>query len=211
MKSLPEWINIFIDFSYYCNETVCQDGMYVPKRCEGKNCALLLAPFYNVTKFVIEHVEEMKLYVKIVWLGPNLKYVTDRLIQSYIKSNSTQSLLVFGWTPSATISPEYNFIQVAFKRCELLNSSHTVGCKYELNRLIKTSWSKLEQIAKPAYEALHHIAFSQKNYNDLLQQYNLMSNNEDIYDIACGWMRSNERTWQNWIPGKITKYCSYIL
>lgn len=181
--------------------------MYIPERCKNKNCALLLAPFYNVTKFVIDHVNEMKLYVNIIWLGPNLKYVSDKLTQKYAKQNSNQSLLMFGWTPSATISPANNFIRVAFKRCELLNSSHTVGCKYELNRLIKTSWSKLEQIAKPAYEALHHITFSQKNYNDLLQQYNMMSYNQSVYDIACNWMRNNEKTWQNWISGN-TYFCN---
>lgn len=191
---------LFLFPRYYCNDKFCKEGMYVPDRCKTVKCALLLAPFYNVTKFVIEHIIEMKLHVNVIWLGPHLKQVTDKLTQKYIKQNIDQSLIIFGWTPSAVISPETNFIRIAFKRCELLNSSHTVGCKYELNRLIKTSWSKLEQVAKPAYEALHRITFSQKNYDDLLQEYNLFPN-QSIYEIACDWMRDNEKIWQKWIPG----------
>lgn len=176
--------------------------MYVPGRCKKTNCALLLAPHYNVTKFVIQHIDEMELYVKVVWLGSNLKQVVDKLVNKYNKPSLSQSIIILGWTPSAFINPENNFIRVAFKRCELLNSSHSVGCKYEMNRLIKTSWSKLEQIAKPAYEALYRITFSQENYNDLLHQYNLMSSNQTIYDVACSWMLENEKTWLKWIPGK---------
>lgn len=194
---------------HYCNESVCENGIYTPERCKKTNCAVLLAPHYNVTKFVIQHIDEMELYVKVVWLGSNLKQVVDKLVMKYPKQLPSQSLLILGWTPSAFINPESNFIRVEFKRCELLNSSHTVGCKYEMNRLIKTSWSKLEQIAKPAYEALHRITFSQKNYDDLLHQYNLLGSNQTIYDIACNWMLDNEKTWLNWIPGKIFLYRFY--
>lgn len=72
-----------VNRTYYCRETYCQQGMYVPKRCQGQPCALLLTSYPNVTDYVREHIDELNLYVKVIWVGPNLKYLTETLTREY--------------------------------------------------------------------------------------------------------------------------------
>lgn len=74
--------------AHYCQESFCQDGMYIPERCRGKPCALLFAGYSNVTDFVREHIDRMKLYVKVIWIGPELKHVTETLTENLASLNS---------------------------------------------------------------------------------------------------------------------------
>lgn len=189
---------LFLICRYFCTNPLCNNGIYTPEQCVGKPCALLLAPNYEATNFVIQQINEMKFYVKVAWLGSNLKRVTRKLTQRYIDQKSNQALLILSWTPSDIILPESKYISVAFKRCELLNSSQVIGCRYELNRLIKVTWARLEELAKPAYETIHRMFFSENDYDNMLSQYNM--NRESVYDVACNWMRNNNRKWTQWIP-----------
>ncbi|KAF2904495.1 hypothetical protein ILUMI_01678, partial [Ignelater luminosus] len=198
--------NSFSDYynkQYYCMDKVCNQGMFIPEQCKDTKhkhipCATLLAPYYNATKFVVNHINELKLYVKVVWLGPNLKDVIDQLKENYRRRNTDQKFVILSWTPNEVILREDEFIFVNFKRCELMKPSPE-GCKYDLQRLVKFAWSKLETHAKIAYESLHRVKFSSEDYNLLLELYNRKSNTTTVADVACQWMRQNHSTWKYWI------------
>ncbi|KAB0792760.1 hypothetical protein PPYR_14719 [Photinus pyralis] len=187
--------------NYYCSDRVCDKGMYTPPQCTSPTkfsyvpCAILLAPYYNNTKFVIKQIDDLKLLVKVVWLGPNLKHVVTQLKNS---RNSDQKLVILNWTPSEIILHDRDYIIVNFKRAELITSS-LVG-RYELIRMVKYSWSKLEKYAKVAYESLHRLKFSEQDYDLLLELYNERSKTSGIYDIACEWMLQRKPSWTQWIP-----------
>jgi len=105
------------------------------------------------TSFVVQHILEMKLFVRVVWVGPNLKSLAEALIDRYQNEKANRSLVLLSYMPSIiTMWGNREFINVAFPPCETLQSSQSVGCKYELQRLVKLVWSQLEVGAKPAYE-----------------------------------------------------------
>lgn len=94
---------------YYCHDaSICQHGMYVPEQCQsqgqqqrGQNCALLLAGYPNLTDFVIKHIDEMKLYVKVAWVGPNLKHLIKSLTKEYMQ---------FAHNSSAAVESRYRWL-----------------------------------------------------------------------------------------------------
>lgn len=82
-------------WNYYCRESFCQHGMYIPEQCQKQqnapNCALLLAEYPDVTRFVKEHIDQMKLYVKVVWVGPNLRHLSKYLTREYMQLSRNAS------------------------------------------------------------------------------------------------------------------------
>ncbi|XP_054006339.1 uncharacterized protein LOC128891132 [Hylaeus anthracinus] len=196
--------------SFYCEEKYCRQGMYVPKWCQGheqmtQHCALLFASQPDVTNFVKSAIEKMKLYVKVAWVGPHLKNLTDDLTTEYtqLANNSTaltdnRSLVILHWTPSSVIPNEEDFVMVDFPRCNarLIEA----GCYYESNRLTKLVWSKLEVIADFAYEAINQATFNDEMYEDLINRYNKHSGTVDEEEIACSWLKDNlNYTLDNWM------------
>lgn len=102
---------------------------------------------------MVQHILEMKLFVRVVWVGPNLKWLPDTLTASYLNEKTNHSLVLLSHMPSPiTMWDNSKFMNVAFPPCETLQTSQNVGCKYELHRLVKLVWSRLEVGAKPAYE-----------------------------------------------------------
>lgn len=77
--------------TYYCQESYCQQGMYIPEWCQGKPCALLLTSYIDVTNFVKDHIDQMKLYVKVIWFGSNLKHVIKLAEKLLFDRNSSTS------------------------------------------------------------------------------------------------------------------------
>lgn len=70
--------------SHFCNETYCLQGMYIPEQCQSQQtCALLLTSHPDVTEFVKTDIDAMKLYVKVAWVGHNLKQLTETLTTKY--------------------------------------------------------------------------------------------------------------------------------
>lgn len=108
---------------------------------------------------MVQHILEMKLFVKVAWVGPNLKWLTDNLTACYLNEKANRSLVLLSRVPSTVMMwGSSQFVSVAFPPCETLQSSHSVGCKYELHRLVKLVWSKIEVGAKPAYEVKHSFS-----------------------------------------------------
>ncbi|XP_046995878.1 uncharacterized protein LOC124607652 [Schistocerca americana] len=193
--------------SYYCRTDFCENGIYSPDWCSDStknntaNCALLLAGYPGQTAFVVDHIRELRLYVKVAWLGPNLKNVTETLTNSYVKSGVKKSLIILSWTPSLiTAADDDDFTLVTFPECNPFSSHTEIGCKYELHRLTKFAWSKIKDGATPAYQALLKMTFSREDYQNLLKIYKKTSNKHNISSIACAWMHQNEEVWESWIP-----------
>lgn len=186
---------------YYCNASECENGMFIPPHCKNSSCALLLASYYSDTQFVIEDVMDLKLYVKVIWLGEHLKQVAAKLTDEYKKiPQSKRSIIVFSWTPSDVIINELNYTSVLFTHCDLLSSHVKYGCKYELMRLAKFSWSKLKKYATPAYESVHRFTFERDQLEYLLQLHDKNSKKKSVEEIACMWLQRNASWWKPWTP-----------
>ncbi|CAK9812828.1 Insulin-like peptide receptor [Anthophora plagiata] len=201
--------------TYYCQESFCQQGMYIPERCQEGSCALLLTGDPNVTDFVKDHIDKMNLYVKVAWVGSNLKYLTETLSKELlIGLNSTKpavdrSLVIMHWTPSTVVPNERDFAIIEFPRCGTMGTE--IGCKYESNRLIKLVWARLEYIANLAYEAINHAKFTREMYEDLINRHNRLSGSVSEEEIACSWLRENlNYTLDLWMPNNIDKNILYV-
>lgn len=74
---------------------IAQGRIYIPELCKNQNyCALLLTGYYNETGFVIDYVDKLKLYVKVAFVGSNLKQLTDNLTQEYKQSPRNSSIAI---------------------------------------------------------------------------------------------------------------------
>ncbi|XP_033208855.1 uncharacterized protein LOC117167784 isoform X3 [Belonocnema kinseyi] len=184
---------------FYCELDFCQNGMYIPKQCEDKikNCATLLAENPDVTSFVKSHIDQLKLYVKVAWVGPNLKNLTKQLTKSVenISNTSNKAIIILHWTPSKIIPNEREFVSIEFPRCG--TKSDNFGCEYESNKLIKLVWDHLEIIAKFAYDAIKKATFTRTMYEDLINRYRSQSDEEIV---ACDWLRDNLKYALTWKP-----------
>lgn len=168
--------------------------MFIPDQCKDSPCALLLAPHYNVTKFVVDHINELKLYVKVVWVGPNLQKVAERF-----KNGTEKSIVLLSWHPSVVIPNEKNFVGVTFNHCEFNEKDESkLGCQYEMRRVVKLSWSKLQHIAEAAYYSLHQMELSEEDYNTMLSLYTDHPE-KTLPDLACDWMKIRSESWSTWI------------
>lgn len=173
--------------------------MFIPPLCRNSSCALLLASFYNDTEFVMEDIVNLNLYVKVIWLGEHLKRISSELTDEYKKGRLMKnSIIIFSWTPSDVIINELNYTSVLFTHCELLSSHVKYGCKYELMRLAKFSWSKLNKHAQAAYAALHKFKFEREQLEYLLELHEKYSKSRSLEEIACSWLQRNESWWKPW-------------
>ncbi|XP_034938536.1 uncharacterized protein [Chelonus insularis] len=201
---------------FYCQESFCHEGMYIPSQCQGLNqklqpCALLLASESDVTYFVKDHIDILKLYVKVAWVGPHLKNLTRMLTKQYVLNYMNESnlfrrsLVILHWTPSDIIPNEKEFIAVDFPKCGTRGLK--LDCVYESNRLVKLAWSRLESIAKFAWEAINKARFSPKMYDDLMDRYNrLIDKGKSEKQIACDWLQDNlNYTLNTWMPNNADK------
>ncbi|XP_071557353.1 uncharacterized protein [Temnothorax nylanderi] len=210
---------------YYCHEAFCQDGMYIPERCRDRgqqrppNCALLLAAYPDETRFVKEHIDQMKLYVKVAWVGPNLGYLTHRLLGTYehalharnsSASIENRSLVILHYTPSRVNPSERYFTTIEFPRCESYfgTKEGSIGCAYESKRLTKLVWSRLETIAKIAFQAITRAKFNGEMYENLIYRHS-----HDLSDeqVACDWLKDNlNYTLAKWKPNNDDKNTLFV-
>ncbi|KAG5898979.1 Insulin-like peptide receptor, partial [Gonioctena quinquepunctata] len=197
---------------YVCPTNLCQKSMYTPRQCLNKSCAVLLAPQYESSKFIIDQVEETGLLVKIMWLGDNFQRAFSKIKDIRLIRNAwkpARSLLFFHWFPSEIVTHEKRFINVHFKNNELYNFTHkSFGYKYEMQRLVKLAWGKIEGNAQPLYYGLRHFKLTEDDYNDLLESYEQGKRN--ISQTACGWMKNNGAVWQKWKYHEHKKAVLYI-
>ncbi|XP_021702675.1 uncharacterized protein LOC5572795 [Aedes aegypti] len=213
------------------NENRCnRDGMYVPDQCkEGKKCALVLAPHYEDTKFIIKHIDELKFQLKVIWLGGKIKLGIKHLMSVYGSDRkSSKKFLVLHWTPSEVIdSKTMEYVPVTMPRCEDIVVSNNTGCKYELTPLLKYHAHEFES-SQHAHQSLVRVYFDTSGIQALIDLYDkyepqiLRARDETNleYDehavaryynqIACEWLKTNEPAWHKWKPKGEEKEEIYI-
>ncbi|XP_032691676.1 uncharacterized protein LOC116854152 isoform X2 [Odontomachus brunneus] len=208
---------------HYCQDVFCQDGMYVPEQCQSSelsarppSCALLLTGYPDETGFVKEHIDQMKLYVKVAWVGPHLRHLTKYLTKEYMQftrnssaSTDNRSLVILHYSPSIVIPNEREFTTIDFPRCGTHNI--TISCAYETNKLTKLVWGRLEMIARFAFEAINRAKFSSSMYEDLIARRSREPSDIPDEQIACDWLKDNlNYTLANWMPDDDDKNILYV-
>lgn len=178
---------------------ICNDQyMFVPEHCLNAECALLLASAYSDTNFVVHHINELHLYVNVMWFGDNLKTVVNYLETIYKKRLNGQSnsgeiksskFMFLHRIPSEIVYDSKRYEMITMPRCEEFNSSYDTLCFYESTPLLKY-YSKEVQKADPVKYSLWRIEFTDADiytifneYDNLTIPYRLFtSNSNSIYD-----------------------------
>lgn len=182
---------------YRC--TNCSSGTYIPPQCqENTPCAWLLAPDYNSTSFVVDHINHLNLYVKVAWLGRNLNDFVNTMKSSFNKRETQNSILILTWYPSEIVTDVAKFLKVTFKLCD-----DVFGCEYEIRRIVKISWEKLPHLASPIHQMLQRITFTKEDYEMMIDLYN-QSPNKDYEDLGCEWIKESRDKWMYWAQGNYT-------
>uniref|UniRef100_A0A8D8NPL4 Gamma-aminobutyric acid type B receptor subunit 2 n=4 Tax=Culex pipiens TaxID=7175 RepID=A0A8D8NPL4_CULPI len=213
-----------------CRDNCDMDGMYVPEQCkQGRKCALVLAPHFEDTKFIVKHIDELKFQLKVIWLGGKIKLGINYLMKAYGEDRrGGKKFLVLHWTPSEVIdSKTMEYVSVTMPRCEEIVASNNTGCKYELTPLLKYHAHEFES-SQHALQSLIRVYFDRHDIHALISLYDkyeeqiLRARDETNleYDehavpmyynqIACEWLKTNEATWHQWKPRGEQKEDIYI-
>lgn len=158
----------------------------------------LLSSHQEDTLFVKEHIDELKLYVKVAWFGDNLRYVTRALFKQFrdMRPEHRKAFVVVHWTPSEIIDVDIEYDTITMPKCEQFKSKNTL-CKYELTPILKYCNERLKKLPT-AYSTFSIMNFDRKNETRLLQMYDSFSSNDAInkektYDeIACKFIKENK-------------------
>ncbi|XP_058056866.1 uncharacterized protein LOC131208230 [Anopheles bellator] len=203
-----------------CGEECNEHGMFIPDQCtEGRKCALVLAPHYEDTRFLVKHIHEMGFQLKVMWMGDKLKLAIRQLMAAYGGDRKNgKKFLVFHWTPSEVInSRTMEYLPVTMPRCEEMFASNDTGCKYEMTPLLKY-YAKQFRFSDHAVQSFMQLYFEEdemRSVFDLYDQYedrilaardetNLEYSKQGVAQyynaIACDWMRAREPIWAKWKP-----------
>lgn len=169
-----------INYAILCHLFVRSESEdeHVPDQCENQKCVTLLSGHQKDTFFVKKHIDELKLYVKIIWFGDNLRYVTRKLLKQFSdkRLENRKAFIVVHWTPSEIIDADIEYETITMPKCEQFNSedSKNTMCKYELTPILKYT-SKLLKKSTPIYSVFSIFNFERKNETYLLQMYNNMT------------------------------------
>ncbi|XP_055600889.1 uncharacterized protein LOC129749824 [Uranotaenia lowii] len=214
-----------------CSEVCNQDGMFVPPQCEeGKKCALVLAPHFEDTKFIVKHIIELKFQMKVLWLGSKIKLGINHLMSVYGgDKNKSKKFLVLHWTPSEVIDTKtLEYVPITMPRCEDMIVSNDTGCKYELTPLLKFHAQEFGS-SQHALQSLVRVYFDKTDIQAIIDLYDkyetriLNATDETALDydehavsnyhnqIACEWLTGNEEIWRKWEPqGEPKKEVIYV-
>ncbi|XP_031629591.1 receptor-type guanylate cyclase gcy-18-like isoform X3 [Contarinia nasturtii] len=155
------------------------DAQYIPDHCQNEKCVTLLSGHREDTFFVTAHIDELQLYVKIIWFGDILRYVTKALFNQLADANrykeNRKSFIIVYWTPSEIIDGDIDYETIIMPKCEQFNSKNSKDtmCKYELTPILKyAKCSSTLKHSTPVYTVLSNIYFERNNETYLLQLYN---------------------------------------
>lgn len=175
--------------------------MFVPEHCVDAECAVLLASSYNDTNFVVQHINEFRLYVKVMWFGHNLRTAVNYLETIYNKRMHSQSsdywqlksskFMFLHRIPSEIVYDTKRYEMITMPRCEEFNRNvYETLCVYESTPLLKY-YSKEVQKADPVKYSLWRIEFSDTDIYTIFDEYDkltmpyrrLTSDSISIYDL----------------------------
>lgn len=190
------------------------DNSFVPEQCAGKEqrCVTLLAAHRWQTEFVIKHINELKLYVKVKWLGANLQAATRYLFDQFSQNRSEfagQKFVVLHYSPSEVIDTDIEYDTITMPACKDMVSSSETLCQYETMAVLKYVSAMLSG-KNGINNALREITFSRTQEKRLLMRYHNyvrsatndlpMDSSETAFDhVACEWLKENLGVWSKWI------------
>ncbi|XP_017478698.1 PREDICTED: receptor-type guanylate cyclase gcy-8-like [Rhagoletis zephyria] len=181
---------------------------YISPSCLGRTCVTLLAEHKPDTAFVMHHIQNTSSFVNVLWLGADFRETLRYLHQKYQSVYSYKRFIVLHWTPSIVIDGEIEFYQITLPHCEDLLILQLTACKYELTPVLKYYDQRLGRSEERLVSTLREFQI----HDHMLQQLQLSAswkrNGKDIEDIynhvACDWLKSNERTYTQWLSTKST-------
>lgn len=175
------------------------EAEYTPDHCENQKCVILLSGHQNDTFFVTEHIDELKLYTRVVWFGDNLRYVTKTLLKQLSHSNhrskSQKAFVVVHWTPSEIIDVDIEYETIVMPKCEefVSDKSKDTMCKYELTPILKYC-SKQMGDSKPAHSLFSIINFDRKYETYMLQMFHNMTDQQKLRHSEAAFDRIRDNT-----------------
>jgi len=131
------------------------------------------------TDFVHRHIEELGLFVKVLWVGPNLRRVKDEWTEKQAKKK--KSLVILARAPSDVIVQEDQYDIVTFPPCEKMNSTkseqNSSECVYDVQRVVKVAWKYLQVAAPPAWMVrMEAQAPLKRRANENCQKFKILKN-----------------------------------
>lgn len=180
-------VSIYIDIEFSCWKVQINaisqinninssefEAEYEPARCRDEKCVTLLSGHQEDTHFIRDHIDQWELYVKVVWLGENLRYVIRKLYDQNIKKSPAKqkSFIVLHWTPSEVIDVNIDYDSIAMPACkQFIEIDRDSMCKYELMPILMYCSKQLieETHIKTVFEIIN---FDHRHELYLLQLYN---------------------------------------
>lgn len=167
--------NYIMQYTENCGTPECP--LFVPDHCKKAACAGLLTSDFESMNYVIEHVKEFELKLKVYFLGHNLKRVLVELKNiystkpKYVRNGS--NFLVLHFTPSEIISGQRlgKFFPITMPRCEEIQTKNITGCKYELTPLMKLSCNLFSIHTDYGHQALLRFSFFENQTKQLIEHY----------------------------------------
>lgn len=134
----------------------------------------MLSGHQEDTHFVRDHIDNLKLYAKVVWFGENLRYVIQKLYDQNIRKSppKQKSFIVVHWTPSEIIEANIEYDSIAMPKCEqFISFDRDSMCKYELMPILMYCSKQLieETHIKTVFDKIN---FDSRHELYLLQLYN---------------------------------------
>lgn len=210
-QSTPEFKRFVIDKTALDNFMVSNntnsdgnsDAEYIPEQCKNEVCVTLLAAHRQSTKFVIQHIEELKLFVKVRWLGDNLLRATERFL------SENRKFIVLHYTPSTVIDTIIEYDTITMPPCDEM--ARETLCKYETMPVLKYNSKALNYKDAPILNAaLNAFDFDRAEEQIMLRKFISLEENSPSpstsakrltshYDrIACEWMNQSRPKWYKW-------------
>lgn len=188
---------------------------YVPERCLNENCVTLLSGHEEDTRFVTAHIDEMNLYVRVIWFGNDLQRVINTLFNRFTENKTEMNaFIVLHWSPSEIIDTDIEYEMITMPQCELFDDEaiKNATCKYELTPVLKYCSEQFKKF-KTAHSVFEMINFDRQSEKYLLEMYNNFTKVEgnliDIHDtdymekvfdhIACMFHKEKPQIYEEWI------------
>lgn len=156
-----------------------QNVTFTPKQCSNDNdCAIVLSSYYEDTSFIISHIMELKLKIKVIWLGSNLKNAIKTLTNLYTKEKKYEGrkFIVLSWTPSEIIDGKQRYMQMTMPKCEDMISSNVTLCKYESTPILKYFGQVLRN-AEDAINSLIQVTFPYESIREIIHEFEKYEDN----------------------------------
>ncbi|ESO82631.1 hypothetical protein LOTGIDRAFT_109151 [Lottia gigantea] len=173
-----------------CVEVDCLSRIYKPPICSNTTCATLFTSYYRLDNEVLqEQILNLDLPVEVVSLGNRLAFFVHK------QTIEKKPVLFFDWYPNS-LTASHNYTRVKLPICSGDPLQQPFDCDFDVNQFSKVVWFKIKENAPEVYNVVSKMTFSQEEYENILHKPMNMSD----FDIACSWVRENNKTWKHWLP-----------